>query len=857
MKTHRNELSTIPIPHLEVYNTQLPNGLRLMVQPDDSSPVVSIQAWVETGSITEGPYTGAGISHFLEHMLFKGTEKRRDSEIVHTIQELGGNMNAYTSFDRTVFYINLPSTGWPKALDVITDIVFHSTLPADELAKEQEVIRREISMNQDDPESELQKLLFRTAYTVHPYRYPVIGNLELFNRITRNELVNYYKNHYVPENVVIVVSGDVDPREVEKQLTALTSSVEGRSMDRIYVPQEPKQLGKREMHTTFPTDVERVFLAWHIPAITDPDVYPLDVLSAIMGHGDSSRLHQELVEKKKILRSVDTFSYTPAQPGLWGVAATLQPKATRKEAEKAILDVLKKVASSIIQEELVKAKRQALASRARELKTAAGRASSIGSSWLSARNIYFDENYLKSLQKVTANDINQVTKKYFTDDNLTVASIGPDLKTKSESPKKIQANREIHLQKLSNGAKLIMVADPKVPLVTLRVSMRGGLLAENENNNGIGKLTAYLVDKGTKKRTAEKIAKEVEDLGGNLGTDFGNNSFSISVEVLESDLEKAVEILSDVVLNPTFPDAELAKEKSKQLTDIKLEADNPMALARNEIRKIMFGSHPYAMNALGTEETLGKIKRSDVETYYRKLLVSGNVVFSVGGSFDSKKAKALVEKYFAKLPKGNLKMPSESAVFSGKIHESIIPTPKEQAIIQIGFPGIALDNPDRAAMEIMDEALSDLGSRLFIRIREKQSLAYFVGTAQLIGMNRGYFLFYAGTSSKNSIKTKSEILDEIRLIVQKGFSAEEIERARAKLLGERLMDEQSASSVAYHAALDELYGLGANFESAFNQQIRDTSLEQINATAAKYFSGANYVSVIVQPKDSKLELAKK
>lgn len=847
MKTHKID-DSVRMKPLEIYATQLPNGVRLIVQPDHSAEVVSVQGWVQTGSITEDRYLGAGISHLLEHMLFKGTQKRTGDQISHEIQAVGGYLNAYTSFDRTVYYADLPSAGWKIALDVLSDAVFRSALPKDEFDKEREVIRREFAMGKDNPDQEIQKLLFRTAFVTHPYRHPIIGHLELFDRLTHEDLLNYYQSRYIPDNVTWIVSGDVDPREVEQELLKLTSDLPRKSLAPVYIPAEPAQLGKREAHENFPTDVVRIFMAWHIPGITHPDLYALDVLASIMGHGNSSRLYQELVEKRKILRDVSAFSYTPAQAGLWGVSATLQPGENREEAQKAILEVLKKVVNTVTAAEISKAKRQAITERASELKTASGRASSIGSGWLVAQNVRFDENYLRALQKVARRDLQRVFKTYFKDENWTIVSLSPlEEKRETKSKNKTAHARAVQLEKLKSGARLVMVTDDKVPLVTIRLSGGGGILAETAKNNGIGKLTVRLLSQGTKKRTAAQIATQIENLGGSLNTDFGNNSFSISIEVLENDLEKAMELLADVALNASFPKDEIEKEKAKQFTDIKLEADQPMAIARNAMRATLFKEHPYALNPLGTEATLPKLTRENIVAYHQKLMTSGNIVFSIGGSFDPVKAKKLFAKYFSKLPEGKEIDKKTSAAFADQIQEKIISTNKEQAIIQIGYPGVSIDSPDRPALEIVDEALSDMGSRLFIRVREKQSLAYFVGSGQLIGVNRGAFIFYAGTARQTSQKAKTEIMDEIKIIAQKGLSNEEIERARAKLLGQKLLEDQSASAVAYRSALNELYGLGLHYEDTVIEKIRTITPPEINTAAEKYFSNQNFVSILVQP----------
>src|SRR3954465_15033036 len=195
--------------------TNLENGLTIIVREDHSAPVVSVQAWSMTGSINEGRWLGAGMSHVLEHMLFKGTAKRGAGRIDQEVQDVGGYMNAYTSFDRTVYWINVPTAGATTAIDILCDIMQNATLPADEMAKEKHVILREMDMNQDDPSRRSSRRLFETAYSRSPYRYTVIGYPDVFNELTREDVVAYYREKYTPNNMFFVVVGDIKISEVE------------------------------------------------------------------------------------------------------------------------------------------------------------------------------------------------------------------------------------------------------------------------------------------------------------------------------------------------------------------------------------------------------------------------------------------------------------------------------------------------------------------------------------------------------------------------------------------------------------------------------------------------------------------
>jgi len=223
----------------------LSNGLTLVHRPDFSSEVVSVQVWVKTGSIHEDALMGSGLSHYLEHLLFKGTQRRDGKSISREVHAMGGSINAYTTFDRTVYYIDAPSTAFAQIVDVLSDIVLHSTLPAEEVERERDVILREIDMGLDDPDRQLSQALFRTAFQSHPYREPVIGHRSLYEQVTRDELYAYYQSRYVPNNIVVSVVGAVSPEDCMGAMQGTFGQIERGRLSPVQIEEEPVQLAAR------------------------------------------------------------------------------------------------------------------------------------------------------------------------------------------------------------------------------------------------------------------------------------------------------------------------------------------------------------------------------------------------------------------------------------------------------------------------------------------------------------------------------------------------------------------------------------------------------------------------------------
>jgi len=829
----------------------LANGVTLIVQEDRSAPVVSVQAWCGTGSIDENAHLGAGLSHILEHMLFKGTKTLGSSAIAQKIQDVGGYINAYTSFDRTVYWIDAPKAGAGVALDVLSDTMMNSILPPEEYAKEQEVIRREFAMGMDDPDRMAGQLLFATAFQRHPYRLPVIGQLEIFNQLTQENVMQYYKTRYVPNNLTFIVVGDVDAEAVSQQLDRFFKDYPAKSLQPVYIPAEPPQLGPRIVHQEFATELTRLSLAWHIPEITHPDVPALDLLSTILGDGRSSRLYRRVREEAGLAFGVSAFSYTPGDPGLLGIDATVEP-AKREATQELVLKIIAEITEEgVTADELAKAQKISLSHHLGSLTSMRGQASDLGSNWFLTRNLNFTREYLAAVQEIAAEDIRRVAAKYLTGDNLTIVSLNPkgSLAAKTETAQALVAG-EIQKIELSNGMRLLVREDPRLPLVSMVAVFRGGLLAETPQTNGITHLMAKALLKGTKTRNAEQIADTIEAVGGSIGSDAGNNSFSVSLDVTQPDFKLGAELLADVLLNATMPEKAIAREKEVQLAGIKEDEEQLTTVARNILREALFAGHPYALRGKGSAESVGRLSQKDLLAFRDRYLVARNGVISVFGNVQAAEAKQIFEQALSGMKSGQLALtdaPKPSPLAGTIPVESL--KEKAQGVIMVGYRGADMFSPDRYALELIDEASSDLGSRFFVRIREQMGLAYYVGASQMQGLVPGLFLFYLGTDPKKIEWVKTALLDEIDKLAAEGLTTDELARAKKKLLGQMQIANQSNDSFGYMAALDELYGLGFAHYKSFERDVEAVTLEDVKSVAARYFQKQPYVLATVRPPD--------
>jgi zinc protease len=764
------------------------------------------------------------------------------------VQDAGGYMNAYTSFDRTVYHIDVPNTGAKLAVDILCDIMMNATLPADELGKEMDVIRREMDMNQDDPRQKSARRLFEVAYTRSPYRFTVIGYPDIFNDLKREDIFNYYREKYAPNNLFIVVVGDINAKEVEEQIRAAFGNAKARPMPAFELAEEPNQIAPREVVEEGVVELAHVHFSWHIPDVRHPDMPLIDVLATLLGNGRSSRLYQQVRENKGLVNSVDAWTYTPGGAGLFGMSAVMEPGkfAAARDAMLAELEKMKN--EPVSADELQKAVKQFTAGTLSARKTMSGQAQDLGGNWIAASDLNFSKRYLDAVKRVTPQDLQRVARMYLTEPNRTMYALLPTgTKPKDESIASVQQTNAIQKFELANGLRLLVKEDHRLPFVEIRTVLRGGVLAESPTNNGVTLLMAKMLLQGTTSRTAEQIASEMESMGGSIDSYGGNNSFGVNAEVLSNDFNAGLNIVADVLLNPVFPAPAFEREREMQLSAIRAQRDQLLQSGGRQMRRALYGDMGYGLDANGTEESVTKLQAGDVKNYYAGLFAPTNCVLAIFGDVKADVVRKAVEERFEAW-KNKALIPEAGKVPALDSIKRVTDTrDKKQAVLLIGYPGTTLYNEDRYALELLQEALSDLGSRLFTRIREKLGLAYYVGAQNFLGLSPGYFAFYTGTEPEKVQLVETEMLKEAAALRAEGLSAEELKRAKAKVVGQKKIARQDLGSYAMVCALDELYGLGFDHSDKDDAKYEAVTLEDVKRVAARYLSEDKFVISVVKP----------
>jgi zinc protease len=713
-----------------------------------------------------------------------------------------------------------------------------------------DVIRREMAMGHDDPGDVIQHLLQATAFRQHPLRHPIIGHREVFDQITRADVHGFVQRHYVPNNAFIVIAGDVDTKAVLDSVNKLFGDWKRRAFDPALLPDEPRQQGTRNAAKNFTTDLTRVALGWQIPGESHPDKPALDVLGFLLGSGRSSRLYQELREKKALAHWVWAGAWCAAECGLFTIEAECNPADTAK-LRAGMNEVIEKMrASGPGRAELEKAVRATLSSQIRTLSTVKGQASSIGNGWLLAGSLDYPGQFLAAVSALTPDTIRDVARRYLVPDCVSTVLVGPDVEsTKVTSGGGDGTHAKIQSFKLTNGLTLLVGENPRLPLVSMRANFLAGVPAETDLTAGVTQISAQMMLKGTKKRAAAEIASELENRGGQLSCTADAHRFVLGADVMRGDETGALDLLADLILNPALPQASLPDVKKRQIASIVEEKEDPLTVAMRKARREIFAGQPFHRTALGNEETVASLKLGDCRDMIRASLTTHNGVISIFGDVKAAEIKKQVEKAFAKLPKG-----PRHSTHSRTCHASAKPNAwtehldKEQAVIVIGFRTVGLEDPEVHALNLIDEACSDMGSRLFNRIREELGLAYYVGAQNFAAMGAGAFYFYVGTDPKKAKLAENELMAQINDLAANGLHADEIDRARVTWRSYWLRSQQGNPGMADTIAWNELNGLGWDHFQKLPGIMADISSKEIQRVAAKYFGEKKAFIVRVMPK---------
>lgn len=855
----------------------LPNGVEVVLKENHFAKMVDIQCWVGVGSVHEAD-NQAGMSHFLEHMLFKGTKKRAVGEIAKTVESCGGDINAYTTFDRTVFYLTLNSRHAAEGVDILSDALFHSTFDPEEFDREKEVILEEIRRGNDNPAARLGRRVFEEVFAHTQAARPIIGYDHLVAGYTRDELVQFHKNWYQPNNMTVVAVGDFETKTMMELITKAFGGFPNKPLptrNRFDVPKREKlhvQLLRGDYQQP------RLEIALVAPPLEHADTALLDLTAFALGAGDASRLNRELRDEQGVVTSVGASLFSAKFGGVFQVSS-LPSSETYLKAVRETARICQQFCSTtpVLEEELARARANLRADRIYQEETVSGQARTLGFGMTTSWKMSYDDVYATLIEKAHANQVFEAARNWLELGRATVVGMVPE-----NSPLTEDAVREAFLAGIRDGAQqsaavwappvgtvepaaippairkeikpgitLVYRQNIQSELFNLVAVTEGGLRAETAATVGTNYLVGDLLSMATTQLPYEEMLHMVEGRGAVLQGFSGKDSIGLKLQCLNEQATDMLQLWADALLFPDFPSVQLARAKQEIADAVAAENDSPFKIAARQFQEKRFGQHPYRWPVYGTLENAERQTVGSLMEYYRHWRDSGPWVISVVAQWPFERVfESLSDVLASWHPKAAKRDFSAQLKLVPQIHteEIFIQKQREQTHILMGYPGLSWADKDRATLDVIATILGGSGGRLFIKLRDQESLAYTVSPMVTYGCHPGIFGAYIACAPAKTNQAIEGLYRELDAVKKDGVTRQELERAQQYLLGSHEADLQRGDSQAMTMALMGVYGVGYDDFLTYPEQILKVTQDDVVRVARTVFNPAHRITVAVGEK---------
>ena len=859
-----------------VRRTVLPNGLTVLIRRDSSAPVVAIVTHVKAGYFDETDDL-SGIAHVLEHMFFKGTERRGVGEISKETKGSGGYLNAHTIYDQTVYFTVLPSSGFAAGLDIQSDAYANSVIDAAELSKELEVIIQEAKRKQDNPSALAVETLYELIYDRHRMRRWRIGHEAGLRALDRPAMMGFYRNFYQPSNTILSIVGDVDAEEAMQRIVEHYGSLSNTEPVRSPGPAEPHHDDFRYRELSGDITQSQLVMGWRTAPTMHEDTPVLDFAAHILAAGRASRLYRALRERQ-LVSSISAYNYSPTELGVFVVHAETHPEKV-SEAARGVWDQMRALREEPIDElEMERVRRIFDARWVRRFESMEGQATYLAE-WEALGDWKLGDDYYQRFMSVEADKIHAVTRRYLGPERAGVviyrpesapqaASSSDDLLTmlEAERPAPLERLTErapgaielsgspprletveagVHVYRAEDGMPILVKPKAGAAIAHFAVHAMGGVRDEGHLTAGLTTLAMRTSLKGTTSRNAAQIAEDSEMLGGSIGTSVGSESFGWSMSVPVQHLESAIELVSDVVYSATIAEDALETERTVALADLAALRDDMFRYPMRLVMSAAYQGHPYSFSPLGTEESLRAATAEDVRQWYRARLLAPQLVVGVVGDVEPDEAAA----YVARAMRG-----SHEATVQG-IEKPRWPKKeitcaesreKAQTALALAFEGPSRTDERRIAAQLIATIASGLGGRFFDELRDRQSLAYTVHAYTSEHQLAGMFLSYIATSPEKEEVAREGLLREFQRLRDEMVTEDELARAKRYAIGSHAIRQESGGAQLGEMLDAWMFGTGLRELTEYESRVQAVTREDMLALAREFFVPERRVEGVVR-----------
>ncbi|MBC7421044.1 MAG: insulinase family protein [Bdellovibrio sp.] len=856
---------------------QLKNKMKVLFIQSKKSPVVSVQMWVKTGSADEKKGE-EGISHFIEHLVFKGTDKFKVGEIANLVEASGGELNAYTSFDQTVFYVTISNSFSDVALDTVSQMMGYPTFIPDEIDSEREVVCEEIKMGQDSPGRRSSQVMFSSAFKKHPYGLPVIGYEKNVRSWSAKKIKQFYQSRYVPSNMFLVVSGDFEILEMKQKVQKYFAGFVPYKLKKVKRSQEPKQKKFQFKAEKYKIQDQHLHLTFKAPNVKSKDVPALDILAMTLGQGDSSALVKKLRLENAIVNSISAFNYNPQDQGIFAISAHYQDEKFATVTEEIFKQIDFIQNNPPMWDEIKRARISISSEQFYSIETVDGLASKAGGQEFYLGDANAHKKYLAAVNKITPQDVQKAAKKYLKIDQLSASFLGAADKAASE--KKLQTlpaiwkktvftkkaalakqkkvlipkltmtaknnSRDQDVEKivLKSGIKVLFKQMDDIPTVSSKFVFRGGARLETPETMGLSDLATRSWMSGTKDKNEAELLKSIEELAMGLSPFTGKNTFGFSLDYMTAFEDKALNLALETMTESPFTNEIIAREKSVMVQQIKSKEDHPSTLCVRQFMKSMYGDHPLAYDSVGTLKTLENIGRNEIIQLKEQVLNPENLTISVVGDFNKKEWLNKINQLEKRMTKIGKAPGAHALPPLNEIKKEFLEKDKEQSHVIIGWRGLSLTDPDRFTLQAIQAILAGQGGRLFYELRDKNSLAYSVSPLKMESLETGYFGGYIACSPEKVEKAIDMFQIEFKKLITEKVSIDELDRAKRYLIGQHDIGLQRKSALCNLLVFDEVYGNDYNQSLHVALEYQKVTREKIIQLSESLFTKPYVVSIV-------------
>ncbi|MHC4211921.1 MAG: M16 family metallopeptidase [Planctomycetota bacterium] len=887
----QQNIRSIKAARFNYEHIELDNGLDVITLEDFSCPIVAVQLWYHVGSKDEQP-DRQGFAHMFEHMMFRGTDRLGPTDHFGYIRRVGGTTNGYTSFDKTVYLETLPADQLELALWLEAERMAFLKIDQEAFDTERNVVEEERRRGLNQPYGTLVEDLVAEIFKVHPYRWTPIGKIPHLRAAQVQELRDFWLKYYVPNNATLIIVGAVTHKEAQKQAKQYFGWLPRYDDPPKVTLREP--ISKQARTVTIKQEnapAPGVGVAYRTVALNDKDTVAFDLAAEILGGGNSSRLYRELVAQKQLAVQVQAISYSLEQEGLFGAGVAMSPFGSDANAVLEIIagHIEKLRAEPITERELSKAKNQMLRQMVTENLRIDSKARLLGTAAVMMDDVERVNQAIEEIQSVTADDILRVSNEYLLPECALKIKVERNLlgtlkgaigqKPKEDVPvtaepemiapkpgrkglvrakhfpteppfAKVKSSRltpQYSSTKLPNGLKVMVVPNHEVPFVSVRLGMMAG--AWTEDKPGTAAMAMNMLTKGTSKHTEGELADELETYAISLSGSGGMDTSSISMGALTEHLERAMLLMGEVTLMPTFPEEEFGKLRKQVLTSLTISSEEPSYLAARQFRRALYGEHFYSRTATGEIQDVNALNIDDLKQWWQRLSRPDMAVLIFAGDIHKDKAFELAGKAFGhwKSPGSAPIMPQVKLAERKKTQIYLVDRPGSvQSQIRIGQFGITRHDNGYFVSRLVNSYFgSGFNSRLNETVRVEKGLTYGIWGGYVAKRFAGDFTISTFSKPETTAQAVQAVLDEIERLCNEQPDTEELENSRTYILGSFVRQREIPQQIAQDLWLIESQQLGSDYLDRLLDGIVKTKQNDCTALTKDSIDPEKLVIVVV------------